>query len=39
MEGASITILQAVLLGFFWWFKTNYYGQTFTCFKIGRAHV
>ena len=32
MEGASITIAQALLLGFFWWFKTNYYGQTFTCF-------
>ena len=32
MEVASITIAQALLLGFFWWFKTNYYGQTFTCF-------
>ena len=32
MEGASVTIVQALLLGFFWWFKTNYYGQTFTCF-------
>jgi PTS system mannose-specific IIC component len=27
----SITIMQAVLIGLFWWFKTNYYGQTFTC--------
>ena len=32
MEVASITIAQALLLGFFWWFKTNYYGQAFTCF-------
>lgn len=31
MEQAGITVLQAFLIGFFWWFKTNYYGQTFTC--------
>lgn len=27
----NITIFQAILIGVFWWFKTNYYGQTFSC--------
>lgn len=30
-EQAGVTVMQAILIGFFWWFKTNYYGQTFTC--------